>query len=450
MRVEDLISIIIRTKNEERWITQCLREVFNQEYKNFEVIIVDNESTDKTLEKVRQFNIQNILTIKEYLPGKALNCGMSRAKGKWIVCLSGHCIPVHRQWLSHLLRGFESHEVAGVYGRQEPMAFSSDSDKRDLTVVFGLDRKVQYKDSFFHNANSMIRRDLWKENPFSESVANIEDRIWAQEILKKGYKIIYEPEASVYHYHGIHHPGNSERCKSVVRILERLNENPYKTIELKKLNIMAIIPVRGKTLYLNHEPLIFHTIQRALESKYINKVIVSTDNKECAELARDLGAEVPFIRDEVLSKDYVDLSKVLQYSLEQIEKLNIFPDIVLSLEPTFPFRPKMLLDEMIIQLTQNGLDSVVVARRENKALWKEKEDEVVLLEEGLTPRQFKTPTFLELRGVGCVTYPEFLRKGILLGSKTGIFELSNPYSHIEVRTEEDLKMAAPLFREFFK
>ena len=44
-------SIIIRTKNEERWISNCLDKIFSQSYKNFEVILVDNNSSDKTVEK---------------------------------------------------------------------------------------------------------------------------------------------------------------------------------------------------------------------------------------------------------------------------------------------------------------------------------------------------------------------------------------------------------------
>src|SRR3989338_8187347 len=98
------------------------------------------------------------------------------------------------------------------------MHFTSDSDKRDLALIFGLDRKVQEKDSFFHNANSMIRKKMWLQVPFDETVSNIEDRVWANEILKKGFKIVYDPEASVYHYHGIHQNGDEERCKNVVRI----------------------------------------------------------------------------------------------------------------------------------------------------------------------------------------------------------------------------------------
>ena len=48
---QELVSIIIRTKNEERWISQCLDAIFKQTYKNFEIILVDNYSNDKTVEK---------------------------------------------------------------------------------------------------------------------------------------------------------------------------------------------------------------------------------------------------------------------------------------------------------------------------------------------------------------------------------------------------------------
>jgi len=447
--VKRFISIIVRTKNEERWIGQCLQGVFSQSYRDFEVIVVDNESEDKTIEKAKQFEIQKIIACKDYLPGKALNMGIRQSRGDYIVCLSGHCIPANDQWLGSLLRNFAEPDIAGTYGRQEPMAFTSDADKRDLLLIFGLDRKVQIKDDFFHNANSMIRRDIWDEMPFDETVTNIEDRVWARKALNRGYKIIYEPEASVYHYHGIHHDGDIERCTNVVRIIERLNTNySYKEIDTAKLNVITIIPVRGPVQYLEKKPLLAYTIERTLESRYIRRTVVSTDDVELAKLAIALGAEAPFIRDPSFSGEYVDLGKVLQYSLKKIEELNIFPDLVVSLEVTFPFRPKGLLDDMILKLTQNGFDSVVAAKGENRAVWKEKDGRIVQLDEGLTPRQFKEPTFIELRGVGCVTHPQFLREGNILGRKIGIYEVNNPYSHVEVRSEEDYKMASFLMRKW--
>ena len=94
-----LVSIIIRTKNEERWITPCLESIYNQTYKNFEVIIVDNNSTDKTVEKAKQFKISKIIKIKKFLPGKAINLGIKKSKGEYVVILSAHAIPTNSMWL---------------------------------------------------------------------------------------------------------------------------------------------------------------------------------------------------------------------------------------------------------------------------------------------------------------------------------------------------------------
>jgi CMP-N-acetylneuraminic acid synthetase len=446
-----LASIIIRTKNEERWITQCLHGVFEQEYRDFEVILVDNESDDKTLEKAGQFKLAKVVRCTEYLPGKALNMGIRESKGDFIVCLSGHCIPVNGKWLGNLLKGLEDQKVAGVYGRQEPMSFTPDSDKRDLTLVFGLDRKVQRKDTFFHNANSAMRKETWQKCPFDEAVTNIEDRVWAKEVLERGYEIIYEPEASVYHYHGIHQNSNEQRCSNVVKILEKLDVGfSRKPIDMEKLNVAAIVPVKGEARYVGGTPLIVYTIKRAKESKYINDVIVSTDNEHTGQIARKFGANVPFIRDPLLSKENIDIAQVLQYTMKRLDESRILPDIVVLLEVTFPFRPEELLDDMIAQLAEGGFDSVVAAKKENKAIWQQKDGVISQIEEGITPRQFKEPTYIELKGVGCVTHPEFLREGMLLGEKVGIYELNNPYSHLEVRSEEDYKLASSLLKEVFK
>jgi rhamnosyltransferase len=438
-----VISIIIRTKNEERWITPCLMGVFKQDYKDFEVILVDNVSTDKTIEKALHFNLKKVVTCEDFRPGLALNMGIRESKGEYIVCLSGHCIPVNDKWLSKLLENFDDDKVAGVYGRQEPLAFTSDTDKRDLSIIFGLDRRTQHKDSFFHNANSMLRRKLWEENQFDETLANIEDRVWAEKILHEGYNIVYEPGASVYHYHGIYHHGNKERCANIVRILETLKPETKNNIhiDIEKMNIAAIIPVKGKNDLLGGKPLIGSTIEQALQSKYINKVFVSTDNPELAELSEKLGASAPFLRDESLSEDFVDVEKVLQYSMERLEDLKIFPDIIVYLEITFPFRPKQLIDDMIIQLVKNGFDSVLAVRRESMSIWSEKDGRIERVDKGDIPRKYKEPSFIGLKGLCCVTHPEFVRTGSLLGERLGIYEVNSPYASIEVRGKEEIVLA---------
>ena len=150
-----MISIIVRTKNEERWIGHCLQAIASQNLQQYEVIIVDNGSTDKTLQIVEEFkkSLRGLKVVKfngQFKPGAAINLGISNSTGKFIVILSGHCIPKSDNWLNALIEKLENVKVGGVCGRQEPLPFSSPLDKRDLAITFGLDPKVQVKDPFFH------------------------------------------------------------------------------------------------------------------------------------------------------------------------------------------------------------------------------------------------------------------------------------------------------------
>lgn len=444
-----MVSIIIRTKNEERWIPLCLKAVFNQSYKDFEVIIVDNKSADMTISKAKEFAVK-IINIDEYLPGKALNLGIAASRGEFICSLSGHCIPANNSWLANLLKDFQDKDVAAVYGRQEPLSFSSDFDKRDLLNIFGLDKKIQIKDTFFHNANSIIRRDIWKKAPFDEKVTNIEDRVWAAEVLRQGYKIIYEPEASVYHHHGIHQDNNPERCYNVVKILESLELKNNKKLDIKNLNIVALIPIKGDIQYVDNRPLLEYTIEKCKQSKFISHTIVSTDNLKLAQLAKQLGAEVPFLRKRELSAEHIDLEKVLQFSLEEIEKINIFADILVILEATYPFRQKGLLDNMLQQLVDQGLDSVIPVRQEYKSCWINKDKQMQRIDAGFLPRPLKEPLYLGLVGLACVTHPIFIREGRRLGDKIGFVEINDPCCSIEVRSDKDLELATKVIADWWK
>jgi glycosyltransferase involved in cell wall biosynthesis len=224
MKETPLISAIIRVKDEIRWIRRCLRATFLQDYPRIEIIIVENESSDGTEEAVREFECEIVpISDAEFSFGRALNRGIQAAQGDLIACLSSHCIPINNKWLDRLVINFESDRVAAVYGRQEPLPDTNIFDKRDLWNTFGLDRKVQVRDSFFHNANAMLRRSVWEEVPFDEELDGVEDRDWAKKVIETGYQIIYEPQASVYHHHGIHQAMDPNRAERVVRMIELIN-----------------------------------------------------------------------------------------------------------------------------------------------------------------------------------------------------------------------------------
>lgn len=232
------VSVIIRTKNEERWIGACLDAVFNQDYPSFDVVVVDNDSTDRTRDIVARYASEKlkVITISdaEFNFSRALNRGIEASRGVLLAIVSGHCVPSDEQWLLRLSLGFAGPRVAAVYGRQEPLPDSSPNDKRDLYTTFGLDRRMQVRDYFFHNANSMIRRSVWtgekfEENRagvrFNEDIEGVEDRDWAKKVQDMGYTILYEPTARVYHHHGIHHDQSPERAARVVSVIELIQKD---------------------------------------------------------------------------------------------------------------------------------------------------------------------------------------------------------------------------------
>ena len=246
--MNSLLSIIIRTKNEERWIGLCLERIKSQNYKNYEIILVDSGSTDNTIEKAKRHGIDKLVLIDDYKPGKAINKGIEESNGEFIVILSAHCLPVKNDWLNDLLEEINSNdELAGVYGKQVPMHFSSDEDKRDLLIVFGEDPRIQVKDSFFHNANSIIKKKVWENIKFNDSISNIEDRVWAEEVLRNNLKLKYTPKAAVYHYHGIHQSGDIKRLRGVTNIIETITPK-YKPgiLDPSKLEKCLVIPIKGE------------------------------------------------------------------------------------------------------------------------------------------------------------------------------------------------------------
>ena len=451
------VSIIIRTKNEERWIGSCLKSIFDQTLKDFEVILVDNNSTDQTVNKAKSYPIK-VLSIKDFLPGRAINLGVSESKGEIIVILSGHCIPVTDKWLENLIKDLENSEVAGVYGRQQPMSFSSDNDKRDLVTVFGLDKKIQKKDPFFHNANSAVRKDFLKKFPFNEKVTNVEDRVWGMEVIKAGYKIVYEPSASVYHFHGINQNMDPDRSRNVVRILESIYQEDsgikdkyLNSFEPSSLKTTAFIPSIGEMEMCGDKPFIYYTIKRALEAKYVNRVIVLTDNKITASISKDLGADVPFLRPPNLSETISTIQDVLKYAILKLSEMNYQTDICVVLYKNYPFRPAGFIDGLIERFIRQGADCMLPMKDEGRAIWKKTNDNIEILNPFM-PRNLKKDQFLVSHfGLGFVTYANFVTDGSLgLDKKVYSYPLVDNLSSLEIRDENTISNISSFLKKYIE
>jgi len=223
-------------------------------------------------------------------------------------------------------------------------------------------------------------------------------------------------------------------------------------------HIVAIIGARGgsKSLakknirQLAGKPLLTWTVEAARNCSLIDRVVVSTDDDEIAEIATASGAEVPFRRPPELSGDNVPSISFLQHAVDWLESQNNYRiDIVVYLQVTDVFRKKYMLEETIGRLLADpGLDSVFVGYPTHKNFWKkdavgyrridEPEDKV---------RQLKEPVFREDLGLACASRIDVIKRGRRIGDCVDI--VSNPdfCSSIDIHDEFDLWLAEKMVTE---
>ncbi|MHC1740437.1 MAG: HAD hydrolase family protein [Anaerolineaceae bacterium] len=137
---------------------------------------------------------------------------------------------------------------------------------------------------------------------------------------------------------------------------------------VKKPEVVAVIPARGGSKGIPRKnildfagyPLIAYSVAAGLQSQYVTRTIVSTDDEEIAAVARQYGAETPFLRPAEFSQDKTVDLPVFQHALEWLAKNeNYHPDVLVQLRPTSPVRPRDCVDSAIqILLDHPEADSV--------------------------------------------------------------------------------------------
>ena len=215
----------------------------------------------------------------------------------------------------------------------------------------------------------------------------------------------------------------------------------------KNKKILAIIPARSGSkrlpnkniLNLEGKPLIAWTIEEAKKSKYIDKIVVSTDSEQIAEISRQYGAEIPFLRPAELAQDTTSSIDVIKYCLENIKE-NF--DYLMLLQPTSPLRTSEDIDNAINMLDENTLAVVSVCETEHSPLWSNTLPEDLSMENFLRPevknkRSQDLPKFYRLNGaVFLAEINYFYRHNGFYGPKTKALIMRLGHS-IDIDTELD-------------
>lgn len=196
------ISIVVRALNEAGHIGRLLASISAQECQPDEVILVDSGSTDRTIEIGEQFGCTVLhMPPGEFTFGRALNWGCEAAKGDLLVFVSAHVYPLAPNWLGHLVDPFSDERVGISYGGQTGDDRSNFAEIQLLQRWFPSTGTLNQEDPFCNNANCAVRRTLWEQIGYDESLPGLEDLAFARDAQAKGHRVAYVPAARIAHVH---------------------------------------------------------------------------------------------------------------------------------------------------------------------------------------------------------------------------------------------------------
>lgn len=231
------------------------------------------------------------------------------------------------------------------------------------------------------------------------------------------------------------------------------------------MKVIGIIPARGGSKSipkknikrLVNKPLIAWTIETALKSN-LDRVIVSTDSKEIAKIAKKYGAEVPFLRPKELATDTLGIEPVLQHVVDWLKKKeNYIPDAVALLLPTTPLRLPKHINDTIKLFKKTKADSVVsvcevMANSNPHWMLKRNNNDKVTLFTGEPLTKIKTrrqelPKCYSRNDVIYLLKPKNLKekKPNLYGKKVELYEMDQFYD-VDINTEEDWFLCQQKFK----
>lgn len=225
------------------------------------------------------------------------------------------------------------------------------------------------------------------------------------------------------------------------------------------MKILGIIPARGGSKgipgknikLLAGKPLIAFTAESAKASKFLDRVILSSDEEKIIEIARELKIEVPFVRPAELAGDATSSLEVIQHAVNYLKEQGEEYDAVCLLQPTTPFRSHGLIDQAIEKFRTGNYDSVISVREVPEDFnphwsFEEKNGSLVLAtgEKEIIKRRQELPKAYHRDGAIYITKTSvLLEQNSLYGNKIGFINTTgSPYVNID--TPEDWKKAEKL------
>jgi len=447
-----LVTVYIANHNYGRYLDQAIRSVITQSLQDFELLIIDDGSTDNSHEIIEKYkDLPQVITIYQRNQGLCItnNIALRASRGKYIIRLDADDF-LDENALAILSSNLERNEEVGLVF---PDYYVIDESGNLIEVIRRHDfNNVSLPDQPAHGACTMIRKTCLEQLSGYDESHQCQDgyELWLRFIRQYKVQNVNLP----LFYYRQHAMSLTKDETKILQTRSRILEK-HGAQNGRRLTAHAVIPVRGEfadpgSLALRplaEKPLIEWTIDAALAAKRIGQVIVTTPDPHIIQhLNRTYGDRLHVVkRDKGLALYNTCIEDTILHTLRVVESKFLSPDVITLLYIESPFRVADQIDNAIDLLEMFDTDTVIGVRPERTVLYRHNGGSLEPMANFGRLRLEREEIF-KAAGQLCAVRRDYLEKHHqIIGGKIGHIVM-DPRASISVTTKWDWELAEMIGR----
>lgn len=443
------ITVYITNKNYGRYIKQSINSVLKQNFKDFELIIIDDGSNDNSKKIIETYrNKSNVRIFYRKSKGliKNINFAIKASRGNFILRLDADDFLDHNALMILHKKIQENKEIAMVYS--DYYLINSKGKFLDLNRNISLEKHSKLKDIPAHGACSLIRKICLEEVGAYDSKIDRQDGfdIWFKFINNYKIKNINLP-LFYYRQH------NNNLTKNQTKLLKTRYKITKKIVDKEKLldkkSIAIVIPVRGKKYdrsclsmeKINGKKLIFYTLDQALKCSFKKKVIMTTsDEKIINDVKNKYKSKINIHkRSKNLSFENVDMKNSILKSINKFYKKS--PDILVILAFQNPFRQSFYIEKAVNTLLINAVKILFSVKKEfSKNYYLYGRNGLKSIRSNQAMKLEREAVYKQSGGISVYDFKEYKKTENVFKNPTGHIIVDNN-SSFEINSKFDIKVS---------
>jgi len=448
------VSVILTARDYGKYLDRAIQSVLNQTYQDLELVIVDDGSTDYTAEVLSVYTEHprvRVMRLEGCGLATASNAGVTASSGEYVIRLDAddyfdeNILLVEMQFLDthpHVHMVFPDYYRVDVRGGilehvrlpkvhdevklldHSPLATGAMFRRWCFEALGGYDESLRYQEDY----------DFWVRFIERFNVYNL------------NLPLLY------YRKHDRNMSRNFEgRMEARRRIKEKLVES--RGVKGTK-RVLAVVPAMAQIrdgeklplVPLAGRPLLTYTVEEAVQVKHLDRVVVSTESPEVAELACQLGADVPFLRPHELASSSVSFTELVRHLLSRLEEEEGYrPDLVAILQILTPFRQAKHIIEAINTLLLYEADSVIGVVQDLTNHWRRGREGLELVGYPRRLLREEKETIYKENGAIYVVSAALARSEDIIGKRVSYIEMT-PHESLRLETDFDFWVAEQMIK----